>query len=177
MATLAPSPSCPDGPDADTLPDANTGAGAISVLDSPKNTGALPIGQTQGVFFHVLVNPTAANALPANDRKVCLTLTLDSLVKGVKIGRQSYQFLHAINSDREDLNYSTDFPAGSGGLVVRDLNRNLVIDPVDTVDPVLGYTVPAEQVAFSSLFGGTSSVPGIPSNVLGEDLNNNNALD
>jgi hypothetical protein len=168
-----------------SLTASGTGAGAITVVDSPKNTGTLPVGQTQGVFFHVIVNAAAANALPIADRKVTMTLTLDSLVKGVRINRQSYAFTHAINSDMEVLNYSTDYPGGSvlgphaepGGLVVRDLNRNLEIDPVDTVDPFLGFTVPDEQLTFSSLFGGTSGIVGIPSNLLGEDLNNNNALD
>jgi hypothetical protein len=176
MVSLAPSPACPDGPDADANPDPNPGAGAITVLDSPKNTGTLPIGQTQGVFFHVRVDGAAANALPVSDRKVCLTVMLDSLVRGVRVGRQTYQFLHAVNSDRETFDYSTDYPVGSAP-VVRDLNRNLEIDPVGTADPFLGYILPAEQVAFSSLFGGTSNVPGVPSNVLGEDLNNNGALD
>jgi hypothetical protein len=179
--SLAASPACPDGPDADTNPDPNPGAGAITVLDSPKNTGTLPVGQTQGVFFHVLVNGAAANALPVADRKVCLTVMMDSLVRGVRVRRQSYEFLHAINSDRQAFDYSTDYPAGSGaepgGLAVRDFNRNLEIDPAGTVDPFRGYILPAEQVAFSSLFGGTSSAPGVPSNVLGEDLNNNNVLD
>jgi hypothetical protein len=157
------------------------GAVAITVVDSPKNTGTLPVGQTQGVFFHVIVNGAAANALPLANRKVTMTLTLDSLVKGVRISRQSYAFTHALNSDRETFDYSTDYPAGSGtepgGLVLRDFNRNLEIDPAGTVDPFLGYILPAEQVVFSSLFGGTSSVPGVPSNVLGEDLNNNGVLD
>jgi hypothetical protein len=61
--------------------------------------------------------------------------------------------------------------------VVRDLNRNLEIDPVDTVDPFLVYTVPAEQVTFDSLFGGSGGAGGVPTNLLGDDLNNNGVLD
>jgi len=173
--SLSPSPSCPDGPDPGTDPDPNPGAGAITILDSPKNTGILPVGQTQGVFFHVLVDAASANALPLNDRKVCLTASLDSLVRGVRVGRQSYQFLHAINADRETFHYSTDYP--DGGIEVRDFNRNQAIDPVDTVDPFLGYMVPAEQVVFSSLFGGSGGPGGVPTNVLGEDLNDNGVRD
>jgi hypothetical protein len=157
-----------------TLTPSGTGAGVLRVIDSPRNLGRLPGNGNNGVFFHVMVDRAAAAALPVADRKVTMTLTLDSLNHGVRLSRQSYSFTHAINSDRETLHYSTDHPAG--GREVRDLNRNLVIDAADTIDPFLDFIVPDEDISFSSLFqrvdGGT-----IVTNTLGEDINNNGSLD
>src|SRR5262249_18466194 len=128
-----------------------------------------PGSGTNGIFFHVFVDPTAAAAITdPNNRKVTMTLTLDSLSKGKKISRQSYAFTSAINSDREELFYSTDHP--TGGREVRDMNRNLVIDPPDTVDPFLGFIVPREDVTFTTLFSGTGAPAGHFTNELGEDL-------
>ena len=151
-----------------TLTPSGPGAAAIRVLDSPKNLGTLPGSGANGIFFHVFVDPTAANALTVANRKVTMTLTLDSLSKGKKLSRQSYTFTNAINSDREELFYSTDHP--TGGREVRDMNRNLVIDPPDTVDPFLGFIVPREDVTFSSLFSGSGAPAGHFTNELGEDL-------
>ena len=89
---------------------------------------------------------------------------LSPVSRGQRLGRQSYSFLHAINSDRETFLYSTDHPAG--GREVRDLNRNLVIDPPDAIDPFLGFVVPREDVTFSSLSDSST-------NTLGEDLDGN----
>jgi len=151
-----------------TLTPSGQGALAIRVLDSPKNLGRLPGGGTNGIFFHVYVDPVAANALAVADRVVTMTLTLDSLVKEQRLARQSYTFRHAINSDREQFFYSTDHPAGSRE--IRDLNRNLMIDPVDTLDPFLGFIVPREDVVFSTLFSGSGAPSGQFTNQLGEDL-------
>ncbi|PYS95683.1 MAG: hypothetical protein DMF50_07715, partial [Acidobacteria bacterium] len=157
-----------------TLTPSGTGAGAVRVLDSPRNLGRLPGTGLNGVSFHVFVDKTAANALTVANRKVTMTLTLDSLNHGIKLGRQSYSFTHAINSDQQLLHYSTDFP--NGGREVRDLNRNLVIDKADTLDPFLGFRVPDEDITFASMFtrvdGGT-----VVTNTLGEDVNNNGTLD
>jgi hypothetical protein len=159
-----------------TLTPSGAGAAAIRVLDSPKNMGTFPGNGINSVFFHVFVDPTAANALAVANRVVDMTLTLDSLVRGQRIARQTYTFRHAINSDRETFFYSTDFPAG--GRQTRDMNRNLVIDPADTVDPFLGFIVTREDVNFSTLFSGSGIPVGGPyTNQLGEDLNNNGILD
>ncbi|HUD72212.1 MAG TPA: thrombospondin type 3 repeat-containing protein, partial [Dongiaceae bacterium] len=151
-----------------TLTPTGPGAAAIRVLDSPKNFGTFPGNGTNGIFFHVFVDPTIANGLSVANRVVTMNLTLDSLSKGRKIGRQSYSFTNAINSDRQEFYYSTDFP--TGGREVRDLNRNLVIDPPDTLDPFLTFIVPDEDVTFSSLFAGTGAPASHFTNELGEDL-------
>ena len=158
-----------------TLTPSGPGAAAIRVIDSPKNLGTLPAGLTNGLFFHLQVDAAAANALSVANRVVTLTLNLESLARGVRITRQSYSFLHAINSDRDELYYSTDYPAG--GREVRDINRNLEIDPVDTVDPFLGFIVPDEDVTFATLFSGSGGPGGVPTNILGEDLDNDLTVD
>jgi Thrombospondin type 3 repeat len=151
-----------------TLTPSGPGAGAIRVLDSPQTPGRLPPGVANGVFFHVYVDPTAANTLTVANRIVDMTLTLDSNSHGTRLSRQSYTFHHALNADKEALYYSTDHP--TGGREVRDLNRNLIIDPPDTVDPILGFIVPREDVMFSSLFSGSGAPVGHFTNELGEDL-------
>src|SRR2546425_5545290 len=65
-----------------TLTPSGPGASAVRVLDSPKNLGRLPEGGLNGVFFHVFIDPAAANALAIPNRVVTMTLTLDSLVRG-----------------------------------------------------------------------------------------------
>ena len=157
-----------------TLTPSGAGAGAIRVLDSPKNMGTFPGNGINSVFFHVFVDPTAANALSVANRQVDMTLTLDSLVRGQRIARQTYTFHHAINSDRETFFYSTDFP--TGGRQVRDINRNLVVDPPDTLDPFLGFIVTREDVTFSSLFSGTGAPASHFTNELGEDLDLSNTF-
>ncbi|HZN03238.1 MAG TPA: thrombospondin type 3 repeat-containing protein [Candidatus Polarisedimenticolia bacterium] len=154
-----------------TLTPSGPGAAAIRVLDSPKNMGSFPGNGVNGVFFHVFVDPTIANGLAVANRVVDMTLSLDSLVRGTRISRQTYTFKHAINSDRQEFFYSTDFP--NGGRQVRDINRNLVVDPPDTTDPFLGFIVTREDVTFSSLFSGTGAPVGQFTNQLGEDLDNN----
>ncbi|HEV8702314.1 MAG TPA: thrombospondin type 3 repeat-containing protein, partial [Candidatus Polarisedimenticolia bacterium] len=160
-----------------TLTPSGPGAAAIRVLDSPRNIGRIPAGATNGVFFHVFVDSAAANALPTLNRQVTLTLTLDSLSSGQHLHRQSYGFTHVINADRETRHYSTDFPAG--GRQVRDLNRSLVIDRPDVVDPFKLFVLPDEDVTFSSMFVAGTTIGGTPTvtNTLGEDLNNNGLLD
>ncbi|HYV84301.1 MAG TPA: thrombospondin type 3 repeat-containing protein [Patescibacteria group bacterium] len=151
-----------------TLTPSGPGASAIRVLDSPHALGRIPAGLANGVFFHVFVDPIAANALPVASRVVDLTLTLDSTAHGARLSRQSYTFHHALNSDKEAFFYSTDHPGG--GREVRDLNRNGVIDAPDVVDPYLGFIVPREDVLFSSLFSGSGAPAGHYTNELGEDL-------
>jgi Thrombospondin type 3 repeat len=156
-----------------TLTPSGPGAAALRVLDSPKNLGFLPKGGVNSVFFHVYVDGSQIPAAIAN-RKVTMTLTLDSLSKGIRLGRQSYSFDHPLNADRETFHYSTDHPAA--GREVRDLNRNLVIDAPDSIDPFRLIVLPDEDVTFSTL-----SVPGnaagLVTNTLGEDVNNNGTLD
>jgi hypothetical protein len=154
-----------------TLTPSGPGAAAVRVLDSPKNMGTFPGNGINGVFFHVSVDSTAANALSVANRVVDMTLSLDSLVRGTRIARQTYTFRHAINSDRQTFFYSTDLP--NGGRQVRDINRNLVVDPPETADPFLGFIVTREDVTFSSLFSGTGAPAGQFTNQLGEDLDNN----
>src|SRR6185503_574676 len=160
-----------------TLTPSGPGAAAIRVLDSPRNIGRIPPGGTNGVFFHVFVDPAVANGLPIPSRQVTMTLSLDSLSSGQRLNRQSYSFAHAINADRETRHYSTDFAAG--GRELRDLNRNLVIDRPDVVDPFKLFVLADEDVTFSSMFVPGTTIAGTPTvtNILGEDLNNNGVLD
>ncbi|MFI5040561.1 MAG: thrombospondin type 3 repeat-containing protein [Acidimicrobiales bacterium] len=149
-----------------------TGAPAIRILDSPKNIGRLPGGQTVGVTFSVSVDPTALNAIAIANRKVTLTLTLDSTARSKTISRQSFAFTHALNSDKEVFHYSTDWPAG--GREVRDLNRNAQIDRPDQINPFTGIQIPDEDIVFSTMW---FSDGGVVWNTLGEDVNNNAVLD
>jgi hypothetical protein len=154
-----------------TLTPSGPGAAAIRVLDSPKNIGTFPGNGTNGVFFHVFVDPTTANGLAVANRVFDMTLTLDSVVHGTRLSRQSYTFHHAINSDRETFYYSTDYK--TGGREVRDLNRNGIIDPPDLVDRAMGFVLPREDVTFSSLFSGSGAPAGHFTNEQGEDLDLN----
>ena len=151
-----------------TLTPSGPGVMAIKVLDSPRTVGRLPGGVANGVFFHVYVDPIKVHQLPVANRVIDMTLTLDATTRGARLSRQSYTFHHALDSDREAFYYSTDHP--TGGREVRDLNRNLIIDPPDTVDPILGFIVPREDVVFSSLFSGSGAPAGHFTNELGEDL-------
>ncbi|HXH28635.1 MAG TPA: thrombospondin type 3 repeat-containing protein [Candidatus Polarisedimenticolia bacterium] len=156
-----------------TLTPSGPGAAALTVLDSPKNMGRLPVGGVNSAFFHVYVDGSKIPAAIAN-RKVTMTLTLESVNQGIKLGRQSYSFDHPLNSDEERLHYSTDHP--NGGREVRDLNRNLVIDKPDTIDPFRLVVLPDENITFSDLnVPGTAG--GLVTNTLGEDLNNNGVRD
>src|SRR4029079_6797072 len=110
--------------------------------------------------------PSAGGPVPAASRLVTLRLDLDSSERGTRLARQSYSFTQALNSDRDERRYSTDFIAG--GREVRDLNRNGVIDPPGQTDPVLGYQLPAEDATFSSLFSGSGAPAGHFTNELGE---------
>jgi len=160
-----------------TLTPSGPGAQALQVLDSPRNIGRVPPGATNGVFFQIRVDPAMANALPIASRRVTLTLSLDSLGAGQRLSRQSYAFEHVLNADRETLHYSTDFPAG--GRELRDLNRSMVIDRADAVDPFKMFVLPDEDITFSSMFVAGTTIGGTPTitNILGEDLNNNGVLD
>ncbi|HEU4403376.1 MAG TPA: S8 family serine peptidase, partial [Candidatus Polarisedimenticolia bacterium] len=192
VVTLTPSGFCVLGPTPNKACNVNAdcgtggtcstaGASALRVLDSPRNIGRLPGGQTDGVTFHVFVDPTKIPTLPA-DRKVIMIVTLDSLNHGVRLARQTYSFTHPINSNRETFHYSTDYPAGSPDRVVRDLSRNLNIDKPDTIDPFLVLSVPDEDIKFDTMFvagaikAGTTNTL-VVSNTLGEDLNDNGVLD
>ena len=155
-----------------TLTPSGPGATAVRVLDSPKRIGRVPGGQTAGITFSLHVDTAAANALAVNNRKVTLTLALDSTNRNKVMSRQSFSFTHAINADSEILHYSTDFPAG--GREVRDLNRNLQIDTSDVIDPFTGIIVPDEDITFSTLF---FQEAGVVRNTVGEDLNHNGVLD
>jgi len=148
------------------------GAAALRVLDSPKTIGRLPGSQTTGVSFSLAVDTPSLNALAQANRKATLTLTLDSTLRSKIIGRQTFAFTHALNSDKEVLHYSTDYPAG--GREVRDLNRNLGIDASDRIDPFTGIQIPDEDIVFSTLWLVDG---GLVRNTLGEDLNNNNIRD
>jgi hypothetical protein len=151
-----------------TLTPSGPGAAAVRVLDSPRDLGLLPDGGTNAVFFQVFVDPALVSALPVASRVVTMRLDLDSSDRGVRLGRQSWSFTHALASDRDERRYSTDRP--NGAREVRDLNRNQVIDPAGQVDPVLGFVLPSEDIIFSSLFSGSGAPPGHFTNELGEDL-------
>ncbi|MBI4169371.1 MAG: S8 family serine peptidase, partial [Acidobacteria bacterium] len=157
-----------------TLTPTGPGAGAIEVLDSPKNIGRIPGGQGTGITFTLHVDPAAANALAVNDRVVNLELKLDGSARGVDLSDAMFTFTHVINADRDVRHYSTDHP--TGGLEVRDYNRNLQIDRPDVLDPFKLVFWPDEALTFDTLFtAGTAS--GLISNTLGEDLDNDGILD
>jgi hypothetical protein len=155
-----------------TLVPSGLGAAAIQVLDSPKTIGRLPGGQVAGISFSLKINATTLNALPIASRVATLTLTLDSSARSKVIGRQSFAFTYALNSDKETFHYSTDYPAG--GREIRDLNRNLQIDRADQIDPFTGIQVPDEDLVFSTLW---LTDGGLVRNTLGEDLNSNGVRD
>ena len=180
-----------------TLTPSGPAAAAIRVLDSPKTVGRIPGSGPNGVFFHVFVDPTkipAGSCVGGSNpgaacatqsvclgggtcnfasRQVTMNLTLDASSKGIRLSRQSYSFTHAINADRETLHYSTDFP--SGGREVRDLNRNLIVDRPDQVDPFRQIVLPDEDITFSTMFvpGNTA---GQVTNTIGEDTNGDGVL-
>jgi len=155
-----------------TLVASGTGAPALQVLDSPKTIGRLPGGQSTAVSFSLGVNTAALNGIAVANRKVTLTLTLDSTSRSKIVGRQSFAFTHALNSDKEVFHYSTDHPAGQRE--VRDLNRNFQIDLPDRISPFTGIQIPDEDITFSTMW---LTDGGLVRNTLGEDLNNNNIRD
>jgi hypothetical protein len=163
-----------------TLAVSGTGAAALQVLDSPRAIGRLPGGQSTAVSFSLAVNTAALNGISVANRKVTLTLTLDSTSRSKVIGRQSFSFTHALNSDKELFHYSTDYPAGTDGpgpafgREVRDLNRNFQIDLPDRISALTGIQIPDEDIVFSTLW---LTDGGVVRNILGEDLNNNNIKD
>jgi hypothetical protein len=150
-----------------TLTPSGASAAFIKVLDSPKDIGRIPGGQTTGVVFTILVDPALPQTTQA--QPLTLTLSLDGKARGVRLNRTSYAFSQAVNADKEALHYSTDFP--NGGREVRDFNRNLQIDKADVLDPFKGVYWPDEDVTFSTMFV-ANSVNSFVSNTLGEDLNN-----
>ncbi len=155
------------------------GASALRILDSPKPMGRIPAGQTTAATFNLHVDPAAVSALAVNDRVVTMTLTLESTTNQVNLSRQTFTFTHALNSDYETFHFSTDFPRG--GREIRDLNRNLQIDLPDVIDPFVGIVFPDEDITFNSMeiVGADTNGDGIAdaiSNRLGEDLNNDGAL-
>jgi Thrombospondin type 3 repeat/Subtilase family len=149
-----------------TLTPSGPGAAAVRVLDSPKRIGRLPGGQVAGISFSLHVDGAVVGTLSIPNRKVILTLTLDSTNRNKVMGRQTFAFTHALNADREVFHYSTDFP--NSGREVRDLNRNLQIDTPDKVDPFAGIVVPDEDITFSTLFQPDA---GVVWNSIGEDSN------
>ncbi len=158
-----------------TLTPTGPGAGAVRVLDSPKEIGVLPAGQTIAAFFEVFVDPVALPALPVASRVVTFNLTLDSSDRGNRLARQSYSFTHALGSDRDELFYSTDHP--TGGRELRDLDRDLAIARAGGFDPATGVTLPREDVTFASMFTGSGAPLGHFTNEVGEDLNGNGFFD
>ncbi len=158
-----------------TLTPSGPGAAAVKVLDSPKGIGRLPGGQQTAIGFSLKVDGTILNSLPIASRVVTLSLNLDSSNRSKVIGRQTFSFTHALNSDKASLHYSTDFP--TGGREVRDLNRSLQIEAPDVVNPFTGIQSPDEDITFSSLFTHDGSPTGPVRNTLGEDLDGDGSLD
>jgi hypothetical protein len=157
-----------------TLSIGGPGAAAVKVLNSPQTIGRIPGGQATAATFAVRIDPTALSGIAVNNRLADFTVTMQSTNGNIQMGRQTFTFRHALNSDYETFHYSTDYP--SGGREIRDFNRNLQIDKPDVVDPFVGVVLPDEDVTFSTLFlADTGS--GLITNTLGEDLNNNGVLD
>ena len=157
-----------------TLTPTGPGAGAVRVLDSPRALGLLPTGGLNAVFFQVYVDPNLVTGLTIPNRVVTMRLDLDSSARGARLGRQTYSFTHALNADKQELRYSTDYLAG--GREVRDLNRNGVIDRAGSIDPELGFVLPGEDVTFATLFSGSGAPAGRFTNEQGEDLDLNGAF-
>jgi hypothetical protein len=151
-----------------TLTPVGASASFIRILDSPKNIGRVPGGQTTGITFTILVDPALPQATQA--QPLTLVLALDGKARGVRLNRTTYSFTQAVNADKEALHYSTDFP--NGGREVRDFNRNLQIDRPDVLDPFKGVYWPDEDVTFSTMFVAASVNGPFISNLLGEDTNN-----
>ncbi|MGH3863045.1 thrombospondin type 3 repeat-containing protein, partial [Actinokineospora sp.] len=157
-----------------TLAVGGPGAGAVRVLNSPQNLGRIPGGQITAATFILRIDPAALALIAVNNRIVDVTVTLRASTGNVQLERQAFAFRHALNSDYETFHYSTDHPGGARE--IRDFNRNLQIDTPDLIDPFIGIQIPDEDVTFSSMFiPGTAG--GVVTNILGEDLNNNGALD
>jgi hypothetical protein len=157
-----------------SLTPSGPGAGAVRVLDSPKNLGRLPGGNPNGVTFTLAVDAAAANALAVASRRVDLIFTLDRSARGVDLGKVVHTFSHVLNADGESLHYSTDLP--QGGRRIRDFNRNLRIDVSDVFDPFKRVFWPDEDVTFASMFvAGTAQ--GRVTNTLGEDLDGDGVFD
>ncbi|HUD71821.1 MAG TPA: S8 family serine peptidase, partial [Dongiaceae bacterium] len=157
-----------------TLTPSGPGAGAVRVLDSPKDLGLLPAGATTAAFFEVFVDPAALAALPVASRIVTMGLTLDANERGMPLSRQSYAFTHALGSDRDERFFSTDHP--TGGREVRDLDRDAVITRVGRFDATTEIALPREDVTFTTLFSGGNVPPGHFTNELGEDLDLSNSF-
>ncbi|HEU5181946.1 MAG TPA: thrombospondin type 3 repeat-containing protein [Candidatus Polarisedimenticolia bacterium] len=118
----------------------------VTVLDSPKDIGRMPAGQPVGISFSLKV----ATDVTTEGNKVVLKLALSQGTGGTLLSQANFSFTHAVASNLEAFHYSTDFPAGSGSPVARDLNRSLVIEPNDRPGLTLGAV--DETVTFSSLF-------------------------
>src|SRR5262249_16276107 len=126
---------------------------AVTVLDSPKNIGRLPVGQPDAVTFSV---QTGAGPF-APGAKVYLRLDLTATGAPKDLSRTNFEFVHPLGTDKTALHYSTDFPGGSG-VITRDLNRSLVIEPNDRPGLTLGSL--DETIQFSSLFTVDTSAGG-----------------
>jgi hypothetical protein len=118
----------------------------ITVLDSPQVIGRMPRAQPVGISFSLRV----ASDVATEGNKVVLKLDLTQGTGGTELSRRTFLFTHAVAADREAFHYSTDFPAGTGSPVARDLNRSLILEPNDRPGLTLGAV--DETVQFSSLF-------------------------
>ncbi|HEU5218305.1 MAG TPA: hypothetical protein VFU23_06585, partial [Gemmatimonadales bacterium] len=137
----------------------STPSTVLTILDSPKNIGRLPVGQPEAVSFTVQVGATPL----AQGPRVYLRVDLSQTGTAKDLSRLTFEFVHAMGADRESLHYSTDYPAGSGGTITRDLNRSLVIEPNDRPGLTLGLL--DETVNFSSLFTPVSGAVGDPGRI------------
>jgi len=129
-----------------------TASTVLTILDTPKNIGRLPVGQPEAVSFSIMVSGTPLAQGPA----VYLRLGLSQTSNGKVLGRLAYTFTHAMSADRESLHYSTDYPGGSGGDITRDLNRSLVIEPKDRPGLTLGLL--DETITFANMFAPDSGL-------------------
>ncbi|HEU5182321.1 MAG TPA: hypothetical protein VFW45_16160, partial [Candidatus Polarisedimenticolia bacterium] len=117
----------------------------LTVLDSPKSIGRMPVGQPEAVSFTVQVSATPL----AQGPRVFLRVDLSQTSAAKDLSRLTFEFVHAMGADRQSLHYSTDYPNGSGS-ITRDLNRSLVIEPNDRPGLTLGLL--DETINFSTLF-------------------------
>jgi hypothetical protein len=141
----------------------------IQILNSPVQIGRIPTivnpeagGLVRGSSptFNIFVKP-GISAVPELQRQIDLTVSIASATQDLNVTAaepMKMTFRHAVASDLEVFHYSTDYPNGSSGFVLRDLDRDGTIRPPINprlsepgVGALLATTPAAFTVAFSEL--------------------------
>jgi len=141
----------------------------IQVLNSPVRVGRIPTivnpeadGLVRGTSptFNIFVKPEVNN-VPEAQRQIDLKVTIAAATQDLSVTARepvTMTFRHAVASDLEVFHYSTDYPGGTAGYVVRDLDRDGNIRPrlnprlsEPGSGPLLATTEAAFTAAFSEL--------------------------